>query len=322
MPNLLEIKNLKTHFVSKKNTVPAVDGVSLSIKQGETVAIVGESGCGKSITSLSIMQLVPEPNGEIVGGTILFNGKNLLECTEEEMCHVRGKDVSMIFQDPMTSLNPVLTIGEQLMEVVVHHQKKSKQAAYERAISLLKMVGFSNPEDIMKNYPHRLSGGMRQRVMIAMAMICNPSLLIADEPTTALDVTIQAQIIELMKELNDQYATSILLITHDLGIVSEMAEKVVVMYAGQVVEEASVEELFSNALHPYTEGLIRSIPVMEGERKELYSIPGNVPSPEDFPDHCRFATRCSKAFARCFQGQPNLIQQTETQFVRCFLYEE
>jgi len=320
MTTLLEVKNLKTSFFKKKNEVKAVDGVDIVIKKGETVALVGESGSGKSITSLSIMGLVPSPGGKIVGGQILLEGKDLTTLSEKEMCRIRGNEISMIFQEPMTSLNPVLTIGEQITEVIIYHQKLSKKEAEQKAIELLKLVGFSRADEIIHEYPHRLSGGMRQRVMIAMAMSCNPKLLIADEPTTALDVTIQAQILELMKGLSDQFDTSILLITHDLGVVSEVAERVVVMYCGQVVEEAHVDDLFDEPLHPYTEGLIQSIPSIEGEIERLQNIEGNVPTPDQLPKGCRFAPRCSKAFGRCFEEAPQLIEK-DGRAVRCFLHE-
>lgn len=322
MSTLLEVKNLKTYFENKKQSLPAVDGIDLEIKGGETVALVGESGCGKSMTSLSIMGLVPKPNGKIIDGSVTFDGTNLIDLTENEMCKIRGKDIAMIFQDPMTSLNPVLTIGEQLTEVMTYHQGLSKTQANESAINSLKLVGFSNPKNMLKEYPHRLSGGMKQRVMIAMAMMCNPKLLIADEPTTALDVTIQAQILKLMKDLNTQFNTSILLITHDLGVVSEMADRVVVMYAGQILEESSVDTVFDEPLHPYTEGLIGAIPSIDGEIKELTSIKGNVPTPDEFPTHCRFADRCPKAFDRCFQEQPLLKMMDDSRKVRCFLYDD
>jgi peptide/nickel transport system ATP-binding protein len=322
MSALLEVKNLKTSFASKKKSVTVVDGVDLKINKGETVALVGESGCGKSMTSLSIMRLVPTPGGEISEGEVIFDGRNLLQLTENEMCKVRGNNISMIFQEPMTSLNPVLTIGEQIFESLIYHQKLNKTEATQRAINLLEMVGFSRAAEILSDYPHRLSGGMRQRVMIAMAMSCNPKLLIADEPTTALDVTIQAQILELMKELTKKFDTSILLITHDLGVVSELAERVIVMYAGQVVEEASVDDLFDTPLHPYTEGLINSVPSIDGEIKRLESIEGNVPAPEHFPEGCRFAPRCPKAFERCVQEMPLLKEEDVQRSVRCFLYED
>ncbi|WP_010283370.1 ABC transporter ATP-binding protein [Bacillus timonensis] len=322
MATLLEVKNLKTYFYKKKTVIPAVDGVDLKINKGETLAIVGESGSGKSITSLSIMKLVPSPAGKIVEGEITLDGKNLIDLSEAEMCKVRGNDVSMIFQEPMTSLNPVLTVGEQIIEVLMYHQKMSKAEAIKKAIEMLELVGFSRAAELINEYPHRLSGGMRQRVMIAIAMSCNPKLLIADEPTTALDVTIQAQILDLMKDLSRKFDTSILLITHDLGVVSEVADKIVVMYGGQVVEQSPVDDLFDEPLHPYTVGLMNSIPAIEGEIGRLQSIEGNVPSPENMPKGCRFAPRCSKAFDRCFAEAPQLKQMGKERAVRCFLYDD
>lgn len=322
MAALLEVKGLKTHFFKKKTVIPAVDGVDLSINKGETVAIVGESGSGKSITSLSIMKLVPSPAGKIVEGEIILDGRNLVDLSESDMCKVRGNEISMIFQEPMTSLNPVLTVGEQITEVLMYHQKMSKVEATKKAIEMLEMVGFSRAAELVNDYPHRLSGGMRQRVMIAIAMSCNPKLLIADEPTTALDVTIQAQILDLMKDLSRKFDTSILLITHDLGVVSEIADKIVVMYGGQVVEQSPVDDLFDEPLHPYTVGLMNSVPAIEGEIERLQSIEGNVPSPENMPKGCRFAPRCSKAFDRCFAEQPQLKQMGPGRSVRCFLYDD
>jgi peptide/nickel transport system ATP-binding protein len=318
---LLELKNLKTYFKRKKAVIPAVDGVDLVINKGETVALVGESGSGKSITSLSIMRLIPSPPGEIVDGQINFDGRDLVKATEDEMCKIRGNDISMIFQEPMTSLNPVLTIGEQITEVLTYHQGLNQAMAKQKAIEMLELVGFSRAKEIINDYPHRLSGGMRQRVMIAMAMSCNPKLLIADEPTTALDVTIQAQILDLMKDLSTKFDTSILIITHDLGVVSEVADRVVVMYAGQVVEQAIVEDLFENPLHPYTEGLMGSIPSVDEDHARLVSIEGNVPSPENLPIGCRFAPRCPHAFDRCFSEMPSLVRKSSTRSVRCFLHE-
>ncbi|MCJ8009385.1 ABC transporter ATP-binding protein [Lederbergia wuyishanensis] len=322
MTTLLEVKNLKTHFFNRKKVIPAVDGVDIKINKGETVALVGESGSGKSITSLSLMRLIPSPPGKIVDGEILFNGTDLVKLTESEMCKVRGNDISMIFQEPMTSLNPVLTIGEQITEVLIYHKKMSKKEATRKAIDLLKMVGFSRADEIIHDYPHRLSGGMRQRVMIAIAMSCDPKLLIADEPTTALDVTIQAQILDLMKELSQKTSTSILIITHDLGVVSDIADKVLVMYCGQVVEEASVEDLFDEPLHPYTVGLMESIPSLDGDTDRLIPIKGNVPSPDNFPQGCRFAPRCPHAFDRCLQEVPSLMSLDGKRSVRCFLYDK
>jgi peptide/nickel transport system ATP-binding protein len=317
---LLEVKNLKTYFINRDKTVPAVDGMDLTIYKGETVALVGESGSGKSITSLSIMGLVPEPGGKIVDGSIMFNGTNLVDSREQEMQRIRGNEIAMIFQEPMTSLNPTLTIGKQIVEVILHHEKCSKKDAKKRAIDQLKMVGFARAEEIYNEYPHRLSGGMRQRVMIAIAMSCHPTLLIADEPTTALDVTIQAQILELMRTISKEKNTSILLITHDLGVVSEMADRVVVMYAGQVVEEASIDDLFEEPLHPYTIGLIQSIPSIDEDIKTLQPIPGNVPSPEEFGSGCRFAARCSFIHERCMKENPPLVNLLNNRRVRCFLH--
>jgi len=318
----LEVKNLKTHFFNRKNVIPAVDGVDIKIKKGETVALVGESGSGKSITSLSIMRLIPSPPGKIVDGEIIFDGVDLAKLSEDKMSHVRGNDISMIFQEPMTSLNPVLTIGEQITEVLIYHKKLSKKEATRKAVDLLKMVGFSRAEEIINDYPHRLSGGMRQRVMIAMAMSCDPKLLIADEPTTALDVTIQAQILDLMKDLSEKFDTSILIITHDLGVVSDIADKVLVMYCGQVVEEAPVDDLFMEPLHPYTVGLMDSIPSVDLETERLVPIKGNVPSPENFPKGCRFAPRCPHAFGRCLEEVPSLMAVDDERSVRCFLYDK
>nr|WP_286181293.1 ABC transporter ATP-binding protein [Bacillus sp. ISL-37] len=317
----MELKNLKTYFKRNKALIPAVDGVDLVINRGETVALVGESGSGKSITSLSIMRLIPSPPGEIVDGQIYFDGRDLARASEEEMCKIRGNDISMIFQEPMTSLNPVLTIGEQITEVLTYHQGLNNAMAKKKAIEMLELVGFSRAKEIINDYPHRLSGGMRQRVMIAMAMSCNPKLLIADEPTTALDVTIQAQILDLMKDLSTKFETSILIITHDLGVVSEVADRVVVLYAGQVVEEAMVEDLFDNPLHPYTTGLMGSIPSIDEDHSRLASIDGNVPSPENLPKGCRFAPRCPHAFERCFSEMPELVRKYANRSVRCFLHD-
>lgn len=322
MNYLLEVKNLKTYFIQKDRTLPAVDGVEFHVKKGETVALVGESGCGKSLTSLSIMGLIPQPGGKIVDGSIKLEGVELTELKEKELQKIRGKEISMIFQEPMTSLNPVLTIGEQIIEVITYHQNVSREEARKIGIELLETVGFSRADEIMDDYPHRLSGGMRQRVMIAIAMSCNPKLLIADEPTTALDVTIQAQIMELLRELTKQFDTSILLITHDLGVVSELAERVIVMYAGQVVEEATLEEIFLEPLHPYTKGLIDSVPSLSGEIKELKAIKGNVPPLENLPKGCRFAPRCEHAFERCWQAAPELNKISDSRKVRCFLYDD
>lgn len=284
---LVEFKNLKTYFYTEDGIVKAVNDVSFKIKEGETVGIVGESGCGKSVTSMSLMRLIPNPPGKIVGGDILFEGRSVLSIPENEMREIRGNKISVIFQEPMTSLNPVFTVGKQISEAVLLHQKLTKEEARNKAIEMLKLVGIPRSDEIVDAYPHELSGGMRQRVMIAMALSCNPKLLIADEPTTALDVTIQAQILELMKDLKEKLNTAIMLITHDLGVIAEMADYVVVMYAGKVVEEAPVEELFANPMHPYTKGLLKSKPSInkEEESGRLYSIPGQVPNPIGMPDY-------------------------------------
>lgn len=321
--NLVEFKNLKTYFHTSDGVVKAVNDVSFKIKEGETVCVVGESGCGKSVTAMSLMRLIPNPPGRIESGEILFEGKDILKLTEAEMRNIRGNDVSVIFQEPMTSLNPVFKVGDQICEAIILHQKLSKEAAEKKAIEVLKIIGIPRAEEIMKAYPHELSGGMRQRVMIAMAVSCNPKLLIADEPTTALDVTIQAQILDLMRDIKKKLNTSIMLITHDLGVVAEMADYVVVMYAGKIIEEAPVEELFKNPLHPYTIGLLKSKPVLNKETgKRLYSIPGQVPNPIGMPDNCYFSSRCEKCMKVCKEKQPHLINVNERHKVACWLYEE
>ncbi|GAA4724684.1 ABC transporter ATP-binding protein [Brevibacillus fulvus] len=314
---LLQVNNLQTHFHTEDGTVPSVNGVSFTVNSGETLAIVGESGCGKSVTSLSIMGLVAEP-GKIVGGEILFEGQDLLKLNKREMRKLRGNKISMIFQEPMTSLNPIFTIGNQIGEVLRLHEGLNKQQARERSIEMLKLVGIPRAEKVVENYPHQLSGGMRQRVMIAMALACNPRLLIADEPTTALDVTIQAQILELMNKLSKERETGVILITHDLGVVAEMADRVVVMYAGQVVEEAGVYELFSSPKHPYTKGLLQSLPKLDEQREELDSIEGTVPNPLDMPTGCAFHPRCPLADSRCMTAKPALEQRDNDHKVRCF----
>lgn len=316
---LLEIEGLKTYFYSKDATTRAVDGVDLTVHPKEIVCIVGESGSGKSMTSLSIMGLVPEPKGKIVDGTIKFAGEDLLNNTNKEMAKLRGNDISMIFQEPMTALNPVLKIGDQIQEGYVRHRNVPKQEARKKAIEMLKFVSVPRAEDIMDEYPHQLSGGLRQRVMIAMAMICEPKLLIADEPTTALDVTIQFQVMDLMKKMRDDFETSILLVTHDLGVVAEMADHVVVMYAGQVVETTDADTLFDKPLHPYTNGLMDSIPSINEDKETLYSIPGIVPEASNFPQGCRFADRCSLAVDRCREKMPELREIKPGHFVRCDL---
>lgn len=322
MKNLLEVKNLKTYFYTEDGVVPAVDGVDFELKPGQTLGIVGESGCGKSVTSISILRLVPNPPGRIVEGEILFEDKDLVQATEREMQNIRGNDIAMIFQEPMTSLNPVFTIGKQIIEAIMLHQKLDKKAARERCIEMLKLVGIPRAEQAIDEYPHQFSGGMRQRAMIAMALSCNPKLLIADEPTTALDVTIQAQIIELMKELKDKLNTAIILITHDLGVVAEMCEHVIVMYAGKVVEEADVMDLFTDPKHPYTVGLMRSKPSLDDNHERLEVIPGAVPNPLDMPEGCTFHPRCPHAMDICKEKAPHLIQNEKGRKVRCWLYEK
>lgn len=319
---LLEVRGLKTYFYTEDGVVPAVDGVDFSITKGETIGIVGESGCGKSVTSLSIMRLIPNPPGKIVDGEIIFEGSDLLKKTEAEMRKIRGNEISMIFQEPMTSLNPVFTIGNQIIEAIVLHQNLDKAAAREKAIEMLRLVGIPSPERRVDEYPHQLSGGMRQRVMIAMALSCNPKLLIADEPTTALDVTIQAQILDLMRQLRDEFGTSIMLITHDLGVVAELAEKVVVMYAGKIVERADVKLLFGDPMHPYTLGLLGSIPKLTVEQERLQVIEGVVPDPAYMPKGCRFHPRCQDAQEICKVEEPELLTHRPGHEVACWKYTE
>ncbi|TVY00300.1 ABC transporter ATP-binding protein [Paenibacillus cremeus] len=316
---VLSIRNLKTYFSGRDADVRAVDGVDIDIDAGQIVCIVGESGSGKSMTSLSVMGLVPRPKGKIVDGQVWFDGLDLLTLSERQISDIRGQDISMIFQEPMTSLNPVLTIGDQLVEVLRRHRKTPKKEALEKATEMLQFVGVARASEIIRSYPHQLSGGMRQRVMIAMAMICEPKLLIADEPTTALDVTIQAQVLELMRRMRDEFGTSIMMITHDLGVVAEMADRVVVMYAGQVVENGSGDQVFSTPLHPYTRALLASVPSVDEEKKTLYSIPGTVPNAARFPEGCRFADRCEYAQASCREAMPDLRELQEGHFVRCGL---
>jgi oligopeptide/dipeptide ABC transporter ATP-binding protein len=320
-PELLQVKGLKTYFyLDDKKVAKAVDGVDFAIKSGETVALVGESGSGKSITSLSIMKLINKP-GRIKDGAILFEGTDLLELSEKQMSKLRGNELAMIFQEPMTALNPVFTIGEQIVETIIRHKKIHKKLAYERAVELLKIVGFPRAEETMKEYPHQLSGGMRQRAMIAIAISCDPKLLIADEPTTALDVTIQAQILDLMNEMKRKFNMAMLLITHDLGVVAEYADHVFVMYGGQIVEKTNVEQLFENPKHPYTTGLLESLPDIDKDVTRLGAIKGSVPPSYSFPVGCRFYDRCPNAMERCKEHNPQLIEHESGHFVRCFLYE-
>lgn len=316
---LLAIKDLKTYFISKDMEVRAVDGIDINVNERQIVCIVGESGCGKSMTSLSIMRLVPQPRGKIVGGEVKFAGRDLLKLTEKQMTDVRGNDISMIFQEPMTALNPVLTIGEQITEVLLRHRNLTKREAMAKAVEMLQFVGVPRAAEIVHEYPHQLSGGLRQRVMIAMAMVCEPKLLIADEPTTALDVTIQAQVLELMKKMRNDFNTAIILITHDLGVVADMADHVVVMYAGQVVESVNADDLFAAPLHPYTKALMESIPSLEEEKETLYSIPGTVPDAAAYPVGCRFADRCPIKQPSCYESMPLLREVKPGHLVRCDL---
>jgi peptide/nickel transport system ATP-binding protein len=315
---LLEIKNLSTEFHTEEGVITALHDVSLTLYPSETIGIVGESGCGKSVTALSIMGLLPY-SGIICQGSILFKGQDLLKKTKKEMRAIRGKEISMIFQEPMTSLNPVFTIGDQIMEAIIIHQKISKKEALVKAVEALKMVRIPSPEKIIYEYPHQLSGGMRQRVMIAMSLVCNPEILIADEPTTALDVTIQAQILKIIGALKDELNTAVILITHDLGVIAEMAQRVAVMYGGNIVEQGNVETIFEKSLHPYTEGLLLSIPSVDQNQDKLHVIKGSVPHPLQLPSGCSFNPRCPYAEDICRVKPPQLIEASENHFVRCWL---
>lgn len=320
---ILEVKDLKTSFHTERGSVTALHGINFHLKEGEILGIVGESGCGKSVTSQSILRLYDEKYLVDYEGEINFQGKNLLKLPIDKMQEIRGNDISMIFQDPLSSLNPVYTIGFQISESLMIHQKLSKKEATEKAIELLGLTGISAPEKRVKQYPHELSGGMRQRVMIAMALACKPKVLIADEPTTALDVTIQAQILDLILQLNKEYKMSVMFITHDLGVVAEVCTRVIVMYLGQIVEETDVETLFSKPLHPYTKGLMKSMPTLEGERSEkLHVIEGAVPSLNNIPKGCRFAERCPFADELCKEKPPELMTHNDNHKVRCWHYEK
>ncbi|GHU42796.1 dipeptide/oligopeptide/nickel ABC transporter ATP-binding protein [Clostridia bacterium] len=323
--NLIEFDNLQTYFFTDIGTVKAVNGVSFDIPRGSTIAVVGESGCGKSVTSLSLMRLVQGPQGQIVGGSIRYqqsSGGQAIDLTklpDEEIRKIRGKEIAMIFQEPMTSLNPVFRIGKQLGEAIhIHLPELSKEEVHKRTVALLEMVGIARAEGITKSYPHELSGGMRQRVMIAMALALDPQLIVADEPTTALDVTIQAQILDLLRELKDKINASIMLITHDLGVVAEMADYVVVMYAGRVIEQGTAEDIYDRPAHPYTIGLLGSIPVIGRKVEELYSIPGNVPNPIHMPDTCYFKERCERCVAACDGNYPDVVELSDTHKVWCY----
>jgi len=333
--NVIEIENLETNFFTDNGTVKSVNGVSFSIPKSKIIGVVGESGCGKSVTSLSIMQLVQAPQGQTVGGSIRFNtdekdadGDNIsydiAKMPMKDMYKIRGKDITMIFQEPMTSLNPVFTIGYQLDEVMfIHYPETTKEQAKAHSIEMLNQVGISMPERVYNSYPHELSGGMRQRVMIAMALAGNPKLIIADEPTTALDVTIQAQILELLKDIQKRSGCAIMLITHDLGVIAEMADEVVVMYAGRVIEKGTVREVFHNPLHPYTIGLQKSKPLINSNTNEpLYSIPGQVPNPINMPDTCFFRGRCNKCIKKCSGKYPSEVYVSDTHMVACYLYDK
>ena len=316
---LLEVKNLKTFFKTRNGIVKAVNDVSYSIYPGRTLGIVGESGSGKSVSAMSVLRLL-DANGYIAGGTVTFDGQDLAKVSTQKMCHIRGNRISVIFQEPMTSLNPVFTIKRQLSEPFMIHQNMSKKEAAAKCIEMLRAVQIPNPEAVARQYPHQLSGGMRQRVMIAMALACKPDILIADEPTTALDVTIQAQILRLMNELQKENGTAIMFITHDLGVINEMADDVVVMYCGQVVEQAPARAIFTDCKqsHPYTEGLMFSIPRLNDNRKKLDPIPGTVPHPLDLPKGCKFAPRCKYCTQKCIDQEPELVQVAEEQWIRCF----
>lgn len=319
----LQINELKTYFKTAKGFAKAVDGVSFELNQGETLGIVGESGSGKSVTALSILGLLPKPQGQIIHGEIIFQGKDLTKATDKELRNIRGNSISMIFQEPMTSLNPVYTIKNQIVEAIKTHDKEiSNEDAGQKVVDLLIKVGIPDPEERVNSYPHEMSGGMRQRVMIAMALACNPQLIIADEPTTALDVTVQAQILDLLRELQKQLGMSIILITHDLGVVAEMTSKIVVMYAGKVVEYASTEQLFSNPSHPYSVGLMQSIPRLDQEYEELFAIPGMVPSADNFPEGCRFNNRCAYASEICRKQEPKIVEVEKDHFVSCFHWKK
>lgn len=318
MSSLLQIRDLRTSFFTSDGEVRAVDGVTFDIEHGKTMGLVGESGCGKSVTALSVMQLLAKGTGRVVGGEVLYQGENLAAFQEDQMRAIRGNEISMIFQEPMTSLNPVFTVGDQIAETVSLHQGASKKEARDRAVEMLRLVKIAEPEKRVKDYPHQLSGGMRQRVMIAMALSCNPTLLVADEPTTALDVTIQAQILELIGELQEKLGMAVLLITHDLGVVAEQADEVAVMYAGKIVERAKPEIIFARPSHPYTIGLMNSVPGVSGTKQHrLEAIPGIVPSPLNWPSGCRFRDRCAQADDGCGERQPELLEIEPAHWVSC-----
>ncbi|WLD94402.1 ABC transporter ATP-binding protein [Alkalihalobacillus sp. AL-G] len=317
---ILDVKNLTVNFKAKKGEIAVVNNVSFNVKEGETLGIVGESGSGKSVTSLSIMGLLPSPGGRVGTGKILFKDKDLVQYSKRQMRKMCGKEIAMIFQEPMTSLNPAYTVGNQIVEPLLIHTNCSKSSARKRAIELLKLVEIPRAEEVINDYPHQLSGGMRQRVMIAIALSCNPKLLIADEPTTALDVTIQAQILELMKKLKQEYNTSTILISHDLGVIAEMCDRVIVMYAGKVVEEGSVVEIFINPQHPYTKGLLKSNPSLSDDKEKLYTIEGTVPTPDKMPNGCRFAPRCEFVHQKCIDNDPESTFIKKDHQASCWLH--
>lgn len=320
--NILEIKNLHTYFYTDRGVIKSVDGVDIELREGTTLGIVGESGSGKSVTALSVMGLLMGTTGKVAEGEILFEGRDLTKLDDEERRKMRGEKISMIFQEPMTSLNPVMKIGDQITECILMHNNISKQEAWDKAVEMLKLTGVPRVERMMKEYPFQLSGGQRQRVMIAMALVCKPKILIADEPTTALDVTIQAQILDLMENLKQKTGTSILFITHDLGVVAEVCDDVVVMYSGRVVEKGDVRSIFASPSHPYTKGLLASIPKLGECAEELESIPGNVPNPKYMPQGCKFAPRCSCAFDKCREEEPGFYDVGEGHMSRCWLCEK
>lgn len=320
-PKVLEIKNLHTYFYTDEGVVKSVNDVSYFVRKGETLGVVGESGCGKSVTAMSILRLIPSPPGKIVSGQILFQGTDLTKISYDQLREIRGNRIAMIFQEPMTSLNPVYTVGDQIIEVIQQHTDKSYMEARQLAIKMLDKVGIPAPDKRIDVYPHQMSGGMKQRVMIAMALVCDPELLIADEPTTALDVTIQAQILELLLSLQKEFHTSIILITHDLGVIAEMAHRVVVMYASKIVESADVRELFANPKHPYTVGLFNSIPKMDVKEERLIPIRGMVPNPLEFPKGCKFNNRCEHVIPRCMQEEPTLKEVAPRHWAACWLNE-
>ena len=320
MSNILEIKNLTIHYVTDDEVVKAVNDISITLEEGESLGLVGETGAGKTTTAMGVLGLVPDPPGKIISGEVIYKGKDLLKLSDAEMRKIRGHEISMIFQDPMTALNPVLTVGDQIMEVIRLHQKVSKAEALKRAMEMMEMVGIEGGR--CNEYPHQFSGGMKQRIVIAIALACNPSLLIADEPTTALDVTIQAQVLDLIDNLKKKFNTSLVLITHDLGVVAEVCDKVAIVYAGKIVEMAPVEKLFATPSHPYTQGLIASVPKLGSGVKVLPSIPGSVPDLASMPTGCRFAPRCKYATDKCREQEPELLDISEDQKCRCWRTQE